>query len=205
VGSRRELIKSNLFYLSVFQEGKAGSAGDNSEYLYLTAKEATQQVAASIVTSITTSPITSSYQQSSSVPNATPSITSNTALLGPSSPATPISAPIQAPPTSNGFSMASKIGLGIGIPIALALGFGIGFLLFRRRKKNDTIHEMHGADVESPMSHKGDKHLQNGYYGANLYEAPPKSLLELARGRGEGSCPRGYQQYAHEAPVRYEM
>jgi hypothetical protein len=101
--------------------------------------------------------------------------------------------------------MASKIGLGVGIPVALALGLGLGFLLFHRRKKNDTIHEVYGGDIISPMSHKGDKHLQNGYYNSNLYEAPQKSPVELARGRGEGNYSRGYQQHAQEAPVRYEM
>jgi hypothetical protein len=101
--------------------------------------------------------------------------------------------------------MASKIGLGVGIPVALALGLGIGFLLFRRRKKNEPIHEVHGGDIASPMGYEGDKHLQNGYYVSNVYEAPQKSPVELARGTGGSNYPRAYQQYAHGAPVTYEM
>jgi hypothetical protein len=135
VGTRKDLIKSSLFYISIFQEGKGPSDG-NSHYFYIAEKAAEQTSTAYFSPTSTASPYlstgvpTTSFVSSSSASSEPPKLSTSpqTGGLG----GTPGADP------SNGFPLAAKIGIVVGIPAVLAIGLGLGFLLFRRRKKDAT-------------------------------------------------------------------
>ncbi|KAH7355734.1 hypothetical protein BKA66DRAFT_429698 [Pyrenochaeta sp. MPI-SDFR-AT-0127] len=207
VGTRKDLSVSNLFYLSMFQEGKSVS-DSNSRYFNIEAKNSKEQskLSSSIPPSSTSS-ATSSLSSTTS-----PSASASTSNMPPSfSPTSePTGAPnsdIQSsssPQSSNNFPIEAKIGIGVGIPVLLVLCLAASLLLFRRRKKIDNI-----AMAAPPCSHNGYPYHNGNYYGSNLNEAPPKSPVEIGQ-HGE-SYVAYHDRQAKQAvsmntgPVRYEM
>ncbi|KAH7074381.1 hypothetical protein BKA63DRAFT_512940 [Paraphoma chrysanthemicola] len=224
VGTRKNLSTSNLFYLSIFQEGKSDS-DSNSHYFYIAEKAAQQSSAVASSTNLASS-TPSSSSSSASVASATVSAGSSSIPVQPSTSSTSglsntstgIPPAAQQQSTSNGFPLAAKIGIGAGIPAALAIGLGIGFLLFRRRKKKDETFQVNNLGSGSPYSPspKQNIYANNGhYYGSNLNEAPPKSPVEIAPRQGESyympqhnHAPQ-VNQVPRQSPevvtVRYEM
>jgi hypothetical protein len=205
VGTRKNLTKSSLFYMSIFQEGKGPSDG-NSHYFYIAEKaaEQTSTASSSPISSassyLSTEVSTTSFVGSSSASSEPPKLSTSpqTGGLG--------AAPGAAP--SNGFPLSAKIGIGIGIPAVLAIGLVLGLLLFRRRKKDATSSV---APLDSnPSDESQDTYQTKGYYyGSDLNEAPCKSPVEMAPRRGESyyvsqhnPAPR---QSPKAIPVRYEM
>ncbi|CAG5152514.1 uncharacterized protein ALTATR162_LOCUS2800 [Alternaria atra] len=182
VGTRKNLTLSNLFYLSVFQEGK-GPSDSNSHYFYIeknTVEEAAPPSSSSSVSSSTSR----SNEATTPAPTSTPTGTNtSSAETSPVSVSVPTSDATNTPNlskqenSSDGFPLGAKIGLGVGIPVALILGLVAGWLLFRRHKKRDAVvHELPAVQTEQY------KYYNNGsYYGSNMYEAPPKSPVEVGR------------------------
>jgi hypothetical protein len=109
--------------------------------------------------------------------------------------------------SSDSFPLGAKIGLGVGIPVALILGLVAGWLLFRRHKKRDVVHELPVVQSEQY------KYYQDGnYYGSNINEAPPKSPVEMSQTpyvqghKGWGGEPQGKPEFSTvSAHTRYEM
>ncbi|CAN9372358.1 unnamed protein product [Alternaria sp. RS040] len=213
VGTRKNLTLSNLFYLSVFQEGK-GPSDSNSHYFYI---ESNQVEEAAPSSSSVSSSTTTSSEASTAAATTTPtgSKTPSAETSAPSM-SNPPSIGTNAPNLSNqenpsdGFPLGAKIGLGVGIPVALIIGLVVGWLLFRRQKKrNARIHELPAIQTEQYKYHNNG---YGGYYGANMYEAPPKSPVEVGRqtpaqgfNTWEGPPQEKPVDSATPAMVRYEM
>ncbi|KAI8941022.1 hypothetical protein NX059_002268 [Plenodomus lindquistii] len=206
VATRKNLTESNLFYLSIFQEG-TGPSDDNSEYFYIEPKEA-------VVASPSPTPTpsaSSSLSSARSSASPTSSGSSGTSASAASSSTTPTSNPspstsasTNSSSSSSGFPTAAKIGVGVGIPVALIIGLAAGFLLFRRRKKNNMAHEpVPGA---APGYYGGGHGAPQEYrYQDNTYPVAPGEL-DGGHGRVEMSQDSyGAGKQAHQAPVRYEM
>jgi hypothetical protein len=215
VGSRKNLTKSSLFYISIFQEGKAASDA-NSHYFYIAEKAVEQTSTASpsptssVFSYLSTGVSTTSFVSSLSASNELPRSSTNPQADGLSG--TP-GATAQSSAPSSGFSLAAKIGIGAGIPAALAIGLGVGFLLFRRRKK-DTISGNASLDSRLPYPSNQNQipyQTKANLYGSTLNEAPPKSPVEIAPQRGESYYrfvpqPNHVPRQSSEVnPVRYEM
>jgi hypothetical protein len=213
VGTRKNLTKSSLFYMSIFQEGKGPSDG-NSHYFNIAEKVVEQKSTAS------PSPTSSASSDRSTAVSTTSSVSSSFSSSAPprlsTSPeagglsGTPGATPQSSAP-SNEFPLAAKIGIGAGIPAALAIGLGFGFLLFRRRKKEATSRI---APVDAGSHYPSDQNYapyqtKGHFYGSNLNEAPVRSPVEMAPPRGESYY---MPQHNHmpkktpeDVPVRYEM
>ncbi|PSN60501.1 hypothetical protein BS50DRAFT_563610 [Corynespora cassiicola Philippines] len=196
VGTRKDLSVSNLFYLSIFQEGK-GASDSNSRYFNIEAKGVKEQSTSSSLTLPSSSPsaaynvsFTTSLSASASTSNEPPS-------LSPTRESTSVpSSSIQSsasPSSSSSFPMGAKIGIGVGIPVALFLCLGAGFFLSRRRRKRGNI-----ATVVPPYPHIDYRHHNGSYYGSNLNEAPQKSPVEI------GQLRDSYVAY-HTRQVKQDM
>ncbi|KAH8730316.1 hypothetical protein GQ44DRAFT_607070 [Phaeosphaeriaceae sp. PMI808] len=207
VGTRKDLSVSNLFYLSMFQEGKSVS-DSNSRYFNIKAKNAKEQSTSSSSISPSSTSSAMSSVSSTTSPSASASTSNKPTSFSPTS--KPTSAPnsdIQSnslPQSSNSFPTGTKIGIGVGIPVALVLCLGAGLLLFRRRKKIDNI-----AMAAPPYPHNDYPHHNGSYYGSNLNEAPPKSPVEMGQ-HGEPyvachGCQAKQAVSMNAEPVRYEM
>lgn len=121
---------SNLFYLSIFEEGHSKSDA-NSHYFYLASSNNDDPEASD----------TSSTAIAASIPN-TASLASTASSLTPVEPitSTPIPpAPIStsSPAPSHGLTADVIIGFSIAIPLALIIGFGAGWFFFGRRRSRD--------------------------------------------------------------------
>lgn len=81
---------------------------------------------------------------------------------------------------SGGLSTGAKIGLGVGIPVALLLGLALGFLLWRRRRAQQTFAAVQeGKVVENKDMPHGPPELYNS---AEAYH--DKHELPLTPGYG---------------------
>ncbi|KAI4934106.1 hypothetical protein J4E86_011488 [Alternaria arbusti] len=219
VGTRKNLTLSRLFYLSVFQEGK-GPSDSNSHYFWI--EESRVEEAAPTSSSSTSSASASATDQASTgAPNTLPTPTptgSNTPSIESGAPSAsfPAGDATGAPSltdqeaSSDSFPMGAKIGLGVGIPVALIIGLVVGWLLFRRHKKREVVHEL---PVVQPEQYKYYQH--GSHYGSNLNEAPPRSPAEMSQTPYVGQGYKGWGGEPHEnpkasptpatVPVRYEM
>lgn len=170
VGTRKDLSVSNLFYLSIFQEGKSRS-DSNSHYFNIEAKDAKEQSTSSSSISPSSTSSATSILSFTTRPSASAS-TSNEPTSAPNSDIQSSS----SPQSSNSFPTGAKIGIGVGILIALALCLGAGLFLFRRRKKIGNI-----AMAAPSYPHNDYRHQNGSYYGSNLNEAPLKSPVEMGQ------------------------
>jgi hypothetical protein len=205
VGTRKNLTKSDLFYLSIFQEGKGPSDG-NSHYFNIAEKVVEQKSTASpsptssASSYLSTGVSTTSSASSSAVSSEPPKLSTSPQASGLSG--TPEAAP------SSGFPLAAKIGIGAGIPAALAIGLGVGFLLFRRRKK-DATSSVASLDPYPSDQNQDPYQTKGSYYGSNLNEAPCQSPVEMAPQRGQSYYLPQHnpapKQSPEAVPVRYEM
>jgi hypothetical protein len=219
VGTRKNLTVSNLFYLSVFQEGK-GPSDSNSHYFYIEDTQVSEATSSSAAPSSTAASSTSASSTTSNASSASPTSsttpTSNASSVPTSTPTSgttnATNLPAQAA-SAEGFPTAAKIGIGVGIPVALIAGLIAGWLLFRRRKKNDHATPSYVPDInqiESPTSQypvaDQYKYYNNGsYYGANMNEAPPKSPVEMDQTQRNGWGGETAKPATEAVPVRYEM
>ncbi|KAF1355937.1 hypothetical protein EJ07DRAFT_157928 [Lizonia empirigonia] len=182
VGTRKNLSTSNLFYLSIYQEGKAVS-DSNSHYFNIENRDATVPS----ISSSSNSPSSTSSGASSAKSGASPttnflanastssqlpSLASTNAPISVSSSATQSSSSVTS---SNNFPATAKIGIGIGIPAALAVGIGADFFLFRQHKKKSNI-----VISTTAVPHTEYQHHGGGYHNSNVNEAPMKSPVELS-------------------------
>ncbi|KAL1796096.1 hypothetical protein ACET3X_006320 [Alternaria dauci] len=213
VGTRKNLTVSNLFYLSVFQEGK-GPSDSNSHYFYIESNQVEEAApSSSSVSSSTTTKSEASTAAATTTPTGshTPSAeTSAPPASSPTSSATNAPSLSSQEIPSDSFPLGAKIGLGAGIPVALMLGLVAGWLLFRRqRKRNAKAHELPALQ---PEQYKYYNNSFGGHYGSNMYEAPPRSPVEVGRqtpahgfSTWEGQPQEKSVGLATPAMVRYEM
>jgi hypothetical protein len=77
----------------------------------------------------------------------------------------------------DGFPLSHKLGLGVGVPAALVLGLMTGWLLFRRRRKRDSLgHEVPASEMQTHESGKDGNPSNHG--GINIHEAPRATIYE---------------------------
>lgn len=140
------LERSNLFYLSLFQEGSSTS-DSNSHYFNITNPQTTTTSTGISTTATKTATLTTSS--------------------GSAAPVTITPATSPSPSTSGGLTEASKIGIGIGVPIAAIIAIGAGWLFLFRRYRRGRLglggvqkNEAHGYNGE--MTPWGD-HRANQY------------------------------------------
>lgn len=182
VGTRKNLTLSNLFYLSVFQEGK-GSPDSNSHYFYIKSKRTEENA----------SPSSSMFSSRSgytptAAPVSTPTGLSTSSIsIGTMPMSTPTSNTTdlqnlsgQVPP-ADGFPLGAKIGLGVGIPIALILGLVGGWLLFRHHKKREAVFPYMGHEVSASQTKQHVYYNNGGFCSTNVSEAPAKSPVEIGQ------------------------
>jgi hypothetical protein len=119
VATTQDLSVSNMFFLSIFEEGKA-NADANNHYFNLTTKSDTRPTAVSegstSASSITRITLTST---STTAPTLNPAETSNAPSSG----------------SSGGLDSSAKIRIGVAIPAAAVLGAIASYLILRRRKR----------------------------------------------------------------------
>ncbi|PSN67293.1 hypothetical protein BS50DRAFT_388389 [Corynespora cassiicola Philippines] len=173
VGTNKNLTFSNVFFLSIFEEGQ--SLGDANSHAFNISSNETPPI-------LSESPSSPSQTESLVVKSLSSAVPTDEATPIPSS-SNPSSAP------SGGFPTSSKVGLGIGIPVAVAFGVGAGFFLFRRKKREkvgevaendnapahfESYHEPQKAPAEVDSSlhyqHVGSKTPEEG--NTLLYELP---------------------------------
>ncbi|KAF1961884.1 hypothetical protein CC80DRAFT_401419 [Byssothecium circinans] len=185
VGTRKNLSVSNLFYLSIFEEGKSLS-DSNSQYFNITEAQSTSS--------------------SSLSPSNSPTTTTRPLASTPTSNASagPYTSTFPTPQSSSIFPTGAKIGTGVGIPAALLVCLGAGFFLFRRHKQRRNI-----AAVAPPYPPNDYQYPDGSYYGSNSNDALPKSPVEM--GQPENPYVAYHDSQAKQSvgggaePVRYEM
>ncbi|KAK3294557.1 uncharacterized protein B0H64DRAFT_190184 [Chaetomium fimeti] len=121
VATTKDLSVSNMFFLSIFEEGKA-NADANSHYFNLTRNSDTRPTAAEASSSASSETRIAPTSTSATVPAETTT-----------DPAATSSAPSSESPS--GLDSGAKIGIGVAIPCAAILGVVAGYLIFRRRKR----------------------------------------------------------------------
>ncbi|KAH6856330.1 hypothetical protein B0I37DRAFT_351402 [Chaetomium sp. MPI-CAGE-AT-0009] len=169
VATTKDLSVSNMFFLSIFEEGKA-NADSNSHYFNLTRNSDTGPTAAEVTTSA-----------SSSTGRISPTSTSATvpAAETTSDPAATSSALSAESP--GGLDSGAKIGIGVAIPCAAILGVIAGYLIFRRRKRA----------IEPPAAPAyHDDNPYNGTAGGNWGQYSEKGAgtsMPVAYGHGGGA------------------
>ena len=210
VGTRKNLTLSNLFYLSVFQEGK-GPSDSNSHYFYI--EENRVQYIASSSSSALSSTSTSRDASNPTPPSSSASSNTSSVPTSAASVNVPTGSVTNAPnlstqeTLSDGFPLGAKIGLGVGIPVALILGLAAGWLLFRRHKNADAALPYVAQEVPANQTVQYKSYDSGNCYGANLNEAPLKSPVEMAQGfnRWGGEPQHKPATPPGAVPVRYEM
>lgn len=149
VGTDKDLSVSNLFYLSIFEEG-ARTSDSNSHYFYLAEKDKDDSGISS------TSPKTSTASSATTARTLTPTGPTS-ATPSPQEPTSSSSAE-----ASGGLQTGGIIGVGVAVPVALILGAVAGWLFFgRRRRQNKAIEP-------APMS-------QSDFHGTSYYSVPPST------------------------------
>ncbi|EAQ87802.1 hypothetical protein CHGG_04421 [Chaetomium globosum CBS 148.51] len=122
VATTKDLSVSNMFFLSIFEEGKS-SADANSHYFNLTANSNIRPTAAS-----------EGSTSASSITRTAATSTSTTAPVQTTpNPAATSNAPLSE--TSSGLDSGAKIGIGVAIPAAAVLGAIAGYFILRRRRR----------------------------------------------------------------------
>ncbi|KAK2606566.1 hypothetical protein N8I77_005307 [Diaporthe amygdali] len=153
------LAESNLFYLSVFQEGKT-SSDSNSHYFNITEAKSTS-TSSSTTTSSASTTLSTSTQMASSV---TPASTTSTSTASASTSSQPSS-------SDTNLSTGAKIGIGVGIPAAAIIGIGAGWFFFGRRRRQQTNAPGAGADPRYSDPSMGPNQ-QAGSRAVSEYWAP---------------------------------
>lgn len=158
------LSESNLFYLSIFQEGKT-SSDSNSHYFNITDKSTS--TSSSTTTTSASTAVTSSTEMASSVVPVTTTSASTT------------SEPTAAQASSSsdtGMSTGSKIGIGVGIPAAAIIGIGLGWFFFGRRRRqaakgSGSETDAHGSNASMGPDYRAGSTGVSEYWAPNQYEA----------------------------------
>ena len=151
------LSESNLFYLSVFQEGKL-SSDSNSHYFNITEEKST----ATSASSSTSTALSTSTQMASSI------LPASTSSVG----ATPESTTTGPPSSSDaGMSTGAKIGIGAGIPAAAIIGIGAGWFFFGRRRRQRARRPSVATDPRESAASIGPDH-RLGVTGVPEYWGP---------------------------------
>ncbi|OCK87103.1 uncharacterized protein K441DRAFT_682847 [Cenococcum geophilum 1.58] len=200
VRTGKNLTFSNMFWMSIFEEGSLRSDA-NSHYFNISSDDTSPPPTTSTSAGTTSSTLSTSL---TSTPSDAPISKPSTAPTSTSSPA-----------PSGGLTTGAKIGIGVGIPVAMALGIGASFFIFKRRKhdKNSRMTPVPQGDYHRGGYHNGPG-APAGYYGEAL-EGPLKPPVEMAHSRPEAeldSTPR-HHQTMHKAPavgmpeepLRYEL
>ncbi|PVI01353.1 hypothetical protein DM02DRAFT_654611 [Periconia macrospinosa] len=205
VGTRKDLTISNMFYLSIFQEGKT-SADANSRNFLLEPQNGNGQStssSSSSSSSSTPSPTSSSPTSTSNSSTATnPGANDRTS----SPPQSSTSNQALQSQSSNSIPVGTTIGIAIGASGAMALGIGLIFFLYRLRKKR---RERRGMTVtvaapSDPQGYYRDPPGSYQFFGSNMSEAPSKMPMEHMELSELGGTPHGQAQQSN-SPVRYEM
>ncbi|KAJ0124243.1 hypothetical protein J7T55_005581 [Diaporthe amygdali] len=171
------LAESNLFYLSVFQEGKT-SSDSNSHYFNITEAKSTS-TSSSTTTSSASTTLSTSTQMASSV---TPASTTSTSTASASTSSQPSS-------SDTNLSTGAKIGIGVGIPAAAIIGIGAGWFFFGRRRRQQTNAPGAGADPRysdpsmGPNQQAGSRAVSeywapNHFNGGELYSKQAEPLRQ---------------------------
>ncbi|KAF2197952.1 hypothetical protein GQ43DRAFT_474987 [Delitschia confertaspora ATCC 74209] len=180
VATSKNLTFSNMFYMSVFENGKL--TGDaNSHYFNISSAN----------TNVKPSSSPPSTKTSTS-PTSTPPISSSSISTPASTPTNPPSSSQPPPPptaaSSNSFPTGAKIGIGVGIPVALILGIAAGFMLFRRRRKaEDKSGEVPAPVVAGPPGAAYSQHYGGAHQDGNYYD-PVKPYHRSERSYGGGAA-----------------
>lgn len=160
------LQESNLFYLSIFQEGKT-SSDSNSHYFNITEGKSTASSASSstITPSASTALSTSTQMASSIFPASTSSVST-----------VPESTTTQPSSSSDaGMSTGAKIGIGAGIPAAAIIGIGAGWFFFGRRRRQPVKGPSIATDPRESAASTHPDHRTGGtsvseYWGPGNYQ-----------------------------------
>jgi hypothetical protein len=164
------LTASNLFFLSIFEEGKVTSDSNtnffnitNSAKGQTTTTDQTSTVGTT-ATAATISPIGSSTS-GIAAGAATTSTTGTDAATGISLP-TPSNSP-------DGLTVDAKIGIGVAIPCAVVLVALGGYMMFRKRRRQTKPPVAHLYDGGNPYNPVGQGHWP-GYWGGNPVSVQPR-------------------------------
>lgn len=169
VGTTKNLTFSNMFYMSIFEEGSTSSDG-NSHYFNISTKaDATTSASGSTSTSISVGS------------TLLPATTTSAATLASNS--------VPADNSSSGMTTGAKVGLGVGLgvglPIAIAFGIGLGwFFLGGRNRKNQTQYPGQ-PEGPAPPSMQHSSYYNGSYYSEvpqSTYSPPPQQPVEMAQG-----------------------
>ncbi|CAI6333580.1 unnamed protein product [Periconia digitata] len=205
VGTRKNLKVSNLFYLSIFEEGKANADANSRQFNIEAEKDKDQPSSTSNDTPSSTTPITSSKPTNGIDPK--PGAPTNAGTTVNSIKNSPSSTSSEIPTTNNndGFPIDAKIGIAASVPIAVIISAGLIAFLLKRRKDNKR-QESVPITTAAPPIEELQKHYHNHpgsyhHYASSMSEAPSHMYddpIEL------GARPQAHPRLATE-PVRYEM
>lgn len=146
------LQQSNLFYLSIFQEGKT-SSDSNSHYFNITeVKSTASSASSSTITPSASTALSTSTQMASSI---FPASTSSVSTI-PESTTQPSSS------SDAGMSTGAKIGIGAGIPAAAIIGIGAGWFFFGRRHRQPAKGPSIATDPREPAASIHPDHRAGG-------------------------------------------
>jgi hypothetical protein len=191
VGTQKNLTVSDLFYLSIFQEGES-SSDSNSHYFNIRPEDAERRT---------------SSLPSTTVPTST-SATSSTSTTAPAPASSPPSSGTEARNQPDGFPTGVKVGLGVGIPIALILCFVAGFLCFRHRRKTQEQAGKNPYMAAPPLpQNQEDYQSMGGYYAGSQYnkwqqspvEAPDRAQSPVELDHGHAGDPSKLEHRRGEA------
>ncbi|KAK4443394.1 hypothetical protein QBC34DRAFT_417216 [Podospora aff. communis PSN243] len=182
VATTKNLSVSNLFYLSIFEEGKS-NADSNSKYFNITRAG----------TDASTTSATSSAAASSSAttPSSPTDSSSTTPAAGVGTPT--ISTPAQASP-AGGLSTGAQIGVGLGvsIPCAIALSVVASWFFFARRRKRDNRDLNYVESITPTRTSDGSTLVSMTAQHPPMYPQYQKP-------------PIGFSDYSKDAPSFYEL
>lgn len=165
---------SNLFYLSLYQEGKS-SSDTNSHYFYIIEAQ-TSTTTTSSSTSTATSFSTAGASLAPTSANSAMTESTSGATTGSSGPAATASQPSNSDGT---LGTGAKIGLGVGVSAVLILGVAVGWLLVRRRKARGQVNNAAEPDqrqwADGQYSGHTDAKGHDARYSAQMLDNTPPS------------------------------
>ena len=178
VATTKDLTVSNLFFLSIFEEGKL-SSDSNSNFFNITKsdkEETTRTTQTSTVDTTATSATISSSTSStgSSTGTSSPAIAAAGATTSTTGTAAATSISLPTPSNSpDGLTVDAKIGIGVAIPCAVVLVALGGYIMFRKRRrqtKPPVAYLYDGGNPYNPVS----QGQWPGYWSGNPVSVQPR-------------------------------
>ncbi|KAL2131005.1 hypothetical protein VTI74DRAFT_5687 [Chaetomium olivicolor] len=158
VATAKNLTVSNLFFLSIFEEGK--SSADSNSHMFNITKPSDTKTAAAVA------PITTTSSATITITTNPPSSSNAEAAAGTTStPASSAPASTNTGSEAGGLSIDAKIAIAVTVPCVLILGALAGYLIVKRRRRKRQVDP---STMAAHMMYPGggnDNSYHNGMAG----------------------------------------